>query len=80
MSNVNVKRLVDNIRSGTNVYTPLVELVVNAIQAIDNKGAGKGLVQINVLRNGQEDMIDRLEEVDGFVVTDCSPPAPMAQI
>ena len=32
MSNVNVKRLVENIRSGTNVYTPLVELIVNAIQ------------------------------------------------
>lgn len=31
MSNVNIKRLVDNIRSGTNIYTPLVELVVNAI-------------------------------------------------
>ncbi len=26
MSNVNVKRLVENIRSGTNIYTPLVEL------------------------------------------------------
>ncbi len=32
MSNVNVRRLVENIRSGTNIYTPLVELVVNAIQ------------------------------------------------
>jgi hypothetical protein len=70
MSNVNVKRLVDNIRSGTNIYTPLVELVVNAIQAIDEKGVGNGLVQIEVLRNGQSDMIDRLEEVDGFVVKD----------
>lgn len=38
MSNVNVKRLVENIRSGTNIYTPLVELIVNAIQAIDAKG------------------------------------------
>lgn len=37
MSNVNVKRLVEIIRSGTNIYTPLVELVVNAIQAIDAK-------------------------------------------
>lgn len=70
MSNVNVKRLVDNIRSGTNVYTPLVELVVNAIQAIDEKAKGKGLVQIEVLRSGQPDIIDRLEDVDGFVVKD----------
>jgi hypothetical protein len=62
MSNVNVKRLVENIRSGTNIYTPLVELVVNAIQAIDAKGIQNGLVEIEVLRNGQADMIDRLDE------------------
>lgn len=70
MSNVNVKRLVENIRSGTNVYTPLVELVVNAIQAIEEKGAENGLVEIEVLRNGEPDIIDRLEGVDGFVVKD----------
>ncbi|WP_114910845.1 ATP-binding protein [Acidibrevibacterium fodinaquatile] len=70
MSNVNVRRLVENIRSGTNIYTPLVELVVNGIQAIDAKGIPNGLVQIEVLRNGQADVLDRLEDVDGFVVKD----------
>jgi hypothetical protein len=70
MSNVNVKRLVENIRSGTNVYTPLVELVVNAIQSIDAKGIQNGLVEIEVLRNPQTDMTDHLEDVDGFVVKD----------
>ena len=55
MSNVNVRRLVENIRSGTNIYTPLVELVVNAIQAIDARGIPNGLVEIEVLRNGQAD-------------------------
>lgn len=70
MSNVNIKRLVDNIRSGTSIYTPLVELVVNAIQAVDAKGIQNGLVEIEVLRNGQADGIDRLEDVDGFVVKD----------
>lgn len=70
MSNVIVKRLVENIRSGTNIYTPLVELVVNGIQAIDAKGIQNGLVEIEVLRTGQADMIDRLEGVDGFVIKD----------
>ena len=70
MSNVNVKRLVENIRSGTNIYTPLVELIVNAIQAIEEMGAENGLVEIEVLRNGEPDIIDRLEGVDGFVVKD----------
>ncbi|WFU07368.1 ATP-binding protein (plasmid) [Rhizobium sp. CB3171] len=70
MSNVNVKRLVENIRSGTNIYTPLVELVVNAIQAIDQKGNTDGLVQIEIIRSGQADIIDRIEEIDGFLVKD----------
>lgn len=70
MSNVNVRRLVENIRSGTNIYTPLVELVVNAIQAIDAKHIPNGLVEIEVLRSGQADVLDRLEDVDGFVVKD----------
>lgn len=70
MSNVNVRRLVENIRSGTNIYTPLVELVVNAIQAIEERRTDKGLVEIEVLRNGEQDMIDRIEGVDGFIVKD----------
>ncbi|GBQ42464.1 ATP-binding protein [Komagataeibacter europaeus] len=70
MSNVNVRRLVENIRSGTNVYTPLIELVVNAIQAIDAKGIPNGLVEIEVLRSGQTDAIDRVADIDGFVVKD----------
>lgn len=71
MSNVNVRRLVENIRSGTNIYTPVVELVVNAIQAIDEKKiANHGLVEIEAVRDGQADMDDRLEAVDGFNVID----------
>jgi len=70
MSNVNIKRLVENIRSGTNIYTPLVELVVNAIQAIEERGIENGLVEIEVLRSGQADLTDRLQEVDGFIVRD----------
>src|SRR3546814_15311378 len=70
MSNVNVKRLVENIRSGTSVYTLLVELVVNAIQAIDEKKIANGLIEIEVIRNGQADIIDSPEDVDGFIVKD----------
>jgi len=70
MSNVNIRRLVENIRSGTNSYTPLVELVVNGIQAVEQKKEGNGLVEIEVLRNGQADLTDRMEDVDGFIVKD----------
>ncbi|EAQ29769.1 ATPase, putative [Erythrobacter sp. NAP1] len=70
MSNINIKRLVENIRSGTNVYTPLVELVVNAIQAIDERKNGEGLVEIQIKRDGQEDLIEGVRGVDGFIVSD----------
>jgi hypothetical protein len=34
MSNINIKRAVENIRANTTVYTPVVEIIVNAIQEI----------------------------------------------
>ena len=70
MSNVNIKRLIENIRSGTNIYTPIVELIVNAIQAIDETESGRGLVDIQIKRDGQEDLIEGLRGVDGFIVSD----------
>lgn len=70
MSSVNIKRLVENIRSGTNIYTPLVELVVNSIQAIEETGPNGGLIQIQVIRAGEEDLIDKTRAVDGFIVSD----------
>ena len=38
MSNVNIKRAVENIRANTTVYTPVVEMIVSTIQAIDESG------------------------------------------
>lgn len=70
MSNVNVRRLVDNIRSGTNVYTPLIEMIVNAIQAIDEANTSGGRIDIKVIRSRQDDMIDRLGDIDGFCLID----------
>jgi hypothetical protein len=70
MSNVNIKRAIENIRSGTSVYTPVVEVVVNAIQAIEAKSINDGLVDIVVQRHRQIDMSDPLSEIDGFEVFD----------
>ena len=70
MSNVNIKRLVENIRSGTNVYTPVVELIVNAIQAIDESNSILGVVDVQIKRDGQEDLLEGLRGVDGFIVSD----------
>ena len=70
MSNINIKRAVENIRSGTTVYTPVIELIVNAIQAVRVSKATGGVIQVTILRGGQEDLIDRISPVDGFIVKD----------
>lgn len=72
MSNVNILRAVDNIRANTTVYTPVVEMIVNAIQAIDEKGVS-GSVHTRVLRDRQTSLIegdDVLPSVVGFEISD----------
>lgn len=70
MSNVNVKRLVENIRSGTNVYTPIVETAVNAIQAIEAGAPSRGRVDILVHRSSQQDMEGGQPAIESFTVVD----------
>lgn len=71
MSNVNIRRAVENIKFGINIYTPLVELVVNAIQAIEQNGNSDGKVEIIIKRAEQQGLnFDSLPEVIGFIVKD----------
>jgi hypothetical protein len=71
MSNVNIRRAVDNIKSGINVYTPLVELIVNAIQAIEMGSTQGGKVEVLIKRAAQLQLdSNNLQEVIGFIVKD----------
>ena len=70
MSNVNIKRAIENIRASTTVYTPVVEMIVNAIQAIDEIGLTDGKVAIRVLRDRQEELDGSLPIVSGFEIED----------
>ena len=70
MSKVNIRRAVDNIRTGTTAYTPVIELIVNAIQAIGKANSTTGRIEVTILRTGSEDLIDRLRNVGGFSVSD----------
>jgi hypothetical protein len=70
MSNVNIRRAVENIRANTTVYTPIVEVVVNAIQAIESKGGENGRIDIRVLRDGQLQIDGGLSEVRSFEIED----------
>jgi len=74
MSNVHIKRAVENIKSGTTIYTPVIELIVNAIQAIEAKGdAPSGLVAITVKRSPQLEIQGEdgsIPAVESFLIED----------
>lgn len=70
MSNVNIKRAVENIRSNTTIYTPVVEMIVNGIQAIDQTHRKDGKVQIRAHRSSQTEVDGGLPEVVGFDIED----------
>ena len=70
MSNVNIKRAIDNIRANTTVYTPVVEMVVNAIQAIDDSQRKDGKISVRVLRESQTELDGSLPDVMGFEIQD----------
>lgn len=63
MSNIHIKRAVSNIREKTSIYTPIVEAIVNSIQAIKAKAEANGLVTVILKRNGQL-------ELDGAQISD----------
>jgi|GEM_PF-143385 len=71
MSDINIKRIIENIRHGaTTVYTPIIEMIVNAIQAIDETGRKDGKIQIRVHRNNQRTLDGALGEITGFTIED----------
>ena len=70
MSNVNIKRAVENIRTNTTIYTPVVETIVNALQAIDERPGVSGEVRVTALRSGQLELSGSLPDITGFTVRD----------
>ncbi|CAK8716504.1 hypothetical protein GKODMF_08115 [Candidatus Electrothrix gigas] len=70
MSNVNIKRAVENIRTNTTIYTPVIEMIVNAIQAIDETGKTDGKITIRVQRSDQMQIDGTLQDVRSFEIED----------
>ena len=69
MSNVNIRRAVENIKTNTTIYTPIVEVIVNSIQAIgENNASGK--IYIRVGRGGQTDLESGMPEIRNISVED----------
>lgn len=50
MSQLNIKGLIDNIKARTNVYTPLIEGIVNSIEAIDELNPEDGEIKVILKR------------------------------
>ena len=70
MSNVNIRRAIENIRAITNVYTPVVEMIVNAIQAIDESERPDGKVSVRAIRSTQRELNGSLSDISGFEIHD----------
>jgi len=70
MSKLNIKRTVDNIRASTTVYSPIIEVVINAIQAIEATSRPNGKIAVRVLRAQQKELDGSLSEVRSFDIED----------
>jgi hypothetical protein len=71
MSNVNIKGAVDNIRSLTTIYTPIVETIVNGIEAIEAKAPEEGgRIAVRAIRSKQLDALDVRPDIIGFEIED----------
>ncbi|MCY4375217.1 MAG: ATP-binding protein [Spirochaetaceae bacterium] len=70
MSTVNIKRAIDHIRANTTVYTPIIELIVNAIEAIDESATTPGRIAVRALRDSQPELDGTLPDIAGFEIQD----------
>ena len=70
MSRVNIKRTVENIRANTTVYSPIVEVVVNALQSIESAGRQDGRITIRIERESQVEVEGGLPEIRSFEIED----------
>ncbi|MEO1093479.1 MAG: ATP-binding protein [Cyanobacteria bacterium J06638_28] len=70
MSNVNIKRVIENIKSSTTIYTPIVELIVNAIQAIESKNDSQGEIKVIVKRSSQLEVNSSTPPIESIEVID----------
>ncbi|EKE26970.1 MAG: hypothetical protein ACD_4C00101G0007 [uncultured bacterium (gcode 4)] len=73
MSNVNITGLVKNIKSKTNVYTPIIEAIVNSLQSIEDSWRTDWEVIITAKREAQQELWfdkDSIPEISSFEISD----------
>jgi hypothetical protein len=70
MSKINIQGTIDNIRSKSNVYTPLIEAIVNAIDSIKTGKIAGGKITIIVKREQTGVFEDVLPNINSIEVHD----------
>lgn len=70
MSRINIQGTIDNITSQTNVYTPIIEAIVNSIDSIGEKGIENGKMEISLIRDTELDFDGSLSAIKGINIRD----------
>ena len=70
MSRINIQGTIDNIRSQTNVYTPIIEAIVNSIDSIISKGISNGKIEISIIRETELSLDSSLPAIKGINIRD----------
>lgn len=70
MSKLNIEGIIKNIRSKSNIYTPIIEGVVNSIEAIGESGKEEGKIVISVKRDVQLPLDDSTPPINSIEIFD----------
>lgn len=71
MSKINIPRAVDNIKANVTVYSAIIEIIVNAIQAIEQKDSSTGKINVKFHRAEQIKFDeDSNHDVESIEITD----------
>lgn len=70
MSKINIQGTIDNIKSKSNVYSPLIEAIVNSIDSIKTRGIANGEIDIVVKREHILNFENSLANIKSIEVRD----------
>lgn len=70
MSRINIQGTIDNIRSKSNIYTPIIEAIVNSIQSIVLKQIDNGKIEIVLHREKILDIENAIPSVKSIEIRD----------
>lgn len=70
MSRINIQGIIDNIRSKSNVYTPVVEAIVNSIQSIISTDIPNGKIEIVLFRHQTLEFENSIPDIKSITIRD----------